>query len=141
MVALVRAGRTPCELARVFEPSYETSRWLGITHLIVHKQKLDPGVIQSVEQNSDLKMVYSDEQAAVYRIVGSTAHFLPDAFRYPLQVRAEGSDNDGGPVTLQVPGDNEETLIVYGPYIALPEGRYSVRFMLSQAEESASHVR
>ena len=115
--------------------------WLGITHLIVHKEKLDPGVIQSVEQNSNLKTVYSDEQAAVYRIVERTAHFLPDAFRYPPQVRAEGSNNNEGSVTLQVPGDNEETLIVYGPYIALPEGRYSVRFMLSQAEESASHVR
>jgi hypothetical protein len=32
-------------------------------------------------------------------------------------------------------------LIIYGPYIALPEGRYNVQFMLSQAEESASRVR
>lgn len=115
--------------------------WMGVTHLIVHKEKLDPGVIQFVEQNSDLEMVYSDEQAIVYRIVGNTANFLPDDFRYPPQVRAEGSDNDEGPVTLQVPGNGEETLIIYGPYIALPEGRYSVRFMLSQAEESASPVR
>lgn len=116
--------------------------WLGITHLIIHKGKMDRGVLEAIVKNSNLEAIYSDEEAIVFRIVGNTAHFLPREFKYPEWIKVE-SLSGGEVVLLPLPSaiNAEGILLVYGPYIALPEGKFQVEFMLSAEPKEQSAVR
>lgn len=111
--------------------------WLGITHIIIHKERLEESTVSEVIGHPDLELVYEDEQAAVLRIAGSSIHLDPQLFKFPRAVVGEQPDRDEETVTLSV-GQEEvgEQLLVYGPYIALYEGHYRVRFELEAVGKS-----
>lgn len=116
--------------------------WLGITHIVVHKDIVAPDILQGVRRNPDLEEVYSDERAVVFRIIGNIAQFSPGGFRYLPGVKVEEADH-GGVVLSLGEGDcgPQQRLAVYGPYLALYRGRYRVRFQLSALESDTAEVR
>jgi len=112
-------------------------QWLGVSHLILHKKSMNQGILAAMTQNKNLEIVYSDGQVTVFRIVGKTAYFMPEEFRYSNGMNEKSLGDSQRVVLLPILDEDsgQETLLVYGPYIALPEGKYKVQFMLSALPE------
>ena len=118
--------------------------WLGITHMVIHKESVEAATLESLAQNPDIEAVYTDEDAVAFRIRGEQAHFVPADFRFPPNVGASVKTDDPDFVVLQAEAVpvGEEQLLIYGPYLALPQGRYSAQFRLLNplAEEEDVHA-
>jgi hypothetical protein len=125
--------------------------WLGISHVIVHREKMDQGVLQRLARNQNMDIVYSDQQAqaVVFRIVGDTVRLMPSDFRYPSGVAVQSlvkSTGDEEHVIMSAESfsaemEEKEQLLVYGPYIALPGGQYRVQFLLAIQEKHVNPLR
>jgi len=96
--------------------------WLGITHMVIHKESFEIATLESLVRNPDIEVVYTDEEATVFRIRGERAHFTPESFRFPPNVGVSVKTDDPDFVVLQVDEmpEGEEQLLIYGPYLALP---------------------
>jgi hypothetical protein len=116
--------------------------WLGITHMVIHKESFEIATLESLVRNPDIEVVYTDEEATVFRIRGERAHFTPESFRFPPNVGVSVKTDDPDFVVLQVDEmpEGEEQLLIYGPYLALPQGRYSAQFQLLSLLEGENDV-
>ena len=116
--------------------------WLGITHMVVHKESFEAATLACLDENPAIEAVYTDEDAVVFRIRGVQAHFAPADFRFPPTVSASVKTDNPDFVVLQteaVPVGKEQ-LMIYGPYPALPQGRYSAEFQLLNPLEEDVHT-
>ncbi len=131
------------QLADLLDPNVPPRlAWLGITHIVVHKDRVSPEELQALETTGSVEKVYEDEEAAVYRITGHTALFPPQTFRYPSTVLTEEKERRFK-LTL-LPGEkqgDQERLVLYGPYLALYTGRYRATFHLSPVAGEVPRVR
>ena len=104
--------------------------WLGITHIIVHKNGVSKEEVEMLRQNAMLEEVYSDKEAAVFRIMGNVAKLVPKDFLFPTNVIKGNFAEETAVVSPQHPGSEE--LVVFGPYMALYTGKYQITWKLAR---------
>lgn len=109
--------------------------WLGITHVIVHKDVIDESTRLLMAATADLELVYEDEVAAVFRIVGTSIRLDATALSVPVWVARVQVDRQTDMLVLNGPVP-DDLLLIYGPYIALNEGDYRVRYELAPKDGS-----
>jgi len=95
--------------------------WFGVDEVILHN------AAATVVAAQGLELVYRGEDADVYRIDSSVAYFDAQRFKSIPRANASPRDRVDGGVNLAL----GEGLLVYGPYVSLPGGIYSVEFDLT----------
>jgi hypothetical protein len=118
-------------------------RWLGVSHLIIHIDRLSDATVERVRRHEALQLVYSDATAEMYQIVGESIFLDPSAFMFPRAIKR--SVGDSGDVNLLVERSTQEStaeeLLVYGPYMALGKGDYDVEVLVSVADTAEGRVK
>lgn len=120
--------------------------WLGITHLIAHLENLSGETIASVRTQEKLELVYADDGAEIYRITGDSITITPEEFKFLGETTASTSPDQQEEILIQVANDGsrdpvEDELAIYGPHMALYQGVYEARIILSAQEEGKGIVR
>jgi len=131
------------QLADLSDPNVPTRlAWLGISHIVVHKDRVPPEKLQSLQANGSVEEVYEDEHAVVYKITGYTTFLPPHVFRYPSEV---GTEETVDGLKLLLPSGrkqaNQPTLALYGPYLALYTGKYRAIFHISPLAGGVARIR